>query len=203
MLLWFQNNFTPSTRWNQTSYWCSFLVIQQTHVNSMYSLCICIQEKKETTLLAHKYFCEQDVGNDKHSSWLLNRSARQCVVRSACAGFSELCVRTCAWKWSRWEWGVINIEPPPRLLVCSCLWFFLLFISLSACVFPPRRYLQVSRWDPGSDTPGWNVPPFPQGPSHFLLIFLIFNYLPPSLPPSGGSYSDIELFYEFPQTCPR
>lgn len=53
------------------------------------------KQKKKTTLLAHKYFCEQDVGNDKHSSWLLNRSARQCVVRSACACFSELCVCVC------------------------------------------------------------------------------------------------------------
>lgn len=48
--------------------------------------------EKKTTLLAHKYFCEQDVGNDKHSSWLLNRSASQCVVRSVCARFCMLCV---------------------------------------------------------------------------------------------------------------
>lgn len=37
---------TPSTRCNKTSYRCSFLVSQQTHVDSMYSLCIWIQEKK-------------------------------------------------------------------------------------------------------------------------------------------------------------
>lgn len=35
---------------------------------------MCMENTKKTPWLAHKYFYEQDVENDKHGSWLLNRS---------------------------------------------------------------------------------------------------------------------------------
>lgn len=52
--------------------------------------------------------------------------------------FLDPCVQTCAWKWSRWEWGVINTEPPPRLLVCSHLrlLFIYLFLVIVCVCFP-------------------------------------------------------------------
>lgn len=84
------------------------------------------ENRKKTTRLARKYFYEQDVENDKHSSWLLNRSERQCVVCRVCARFSVE-------KWSRWECGVINIDPPPCLLVCSCLWLLLFYFFVHVC----------------------------------------------------------------------
>ncbi|MEQ2220296.1 hypothetical protein ILYODFUR_003935 [Ilyodon furcidens] len=103
------------------------------------------------TLLPHKYFCEQDVGKDKHSSWLLNRSTRQCVVHSMCVQFSLLClcVCVCVKKWPRWELEVIK-----KSLLCVCWSACVLFLSslLSVCAFPPRRYLEVPWSHPGSDT---------------------------------------------------
>lgn len=91
--------------------------------------CICImrtENRKKTTRFARKYFYEQDVEKDKHSSWLLNRSVRQCVVCRVCVRFSKE-------KWSRWECGVINIDPPPCLLVCSCLWLLLFYFFVHVC----------------------------------------------------------------------
>lgn len=84
------------------------------------------ENRKKTTWLACKYFYEQDVENDKHSSWVLNRSVRQCVVCRVCTCFSGE-------KWSRWECGVINIDPPPCLLVCSCLWLLSFYFFVHVC----------------------------------------------------------------------
>lgn len=36
---------------------------------------------QKTTRLTRKYFYEQDVENDKHSSWLLNRSEAVCGLQ--------------------------------------------------------------------------------------------------------------------------
>lgn len=112
-----------------------------------------------------------------------------------------LCMCMCVWKWSRWEWGVINIEPPPCLLVCLRLWLFCFsFLCPCVCVFPPRRYLAVSRRDPGSDTPVWNVPPFPQGPDHILLIFPIFFYFFLIISIRWFIFMQTFNFYEFART---
>lgn len=69
----------------------------------------------KTKLLSDKYFCEQDVGKDKHSSWLLNRSARQCVVHGMCVQLSLLCLHVHVQKWPRWELEVVN-----KSLLCVC-----------------------------------------------------------------------------------
>ena len=112
------------------------------------------KQTKKTTLLAHKYFCEQDVGNDKHSSCLLNRSARQCVVRSACAHLC-VCVCVCVEAVEVGVRGHKHRASPVSVgrLVSVALSGFL-FLPPSVCVFPPRCYLTGSRRDPGSDTPG-------------------------------------------------
>lgn len=77
------------------SYQCQFVVIEQMHRDTYVCAHMHTENTHKTAQLAHKYFCEQDVGNDKHSSWLLNRSALQCVVHSMCTRFTVPCMCVC------------------------------------------------------------------------------------------------------------
>lgn len=133
--------------------------------------CICImrtENRKKRTRLARKYFYEQDVENDKHSSWPLNRSVRQCVVCMVHARFSVE-------KWSRWEWGVINIDPPPCLLVRSCLWLLLFYFFVHVCFssssLSPASLRKAWIWHTGMK----HFLLFHMGLITFLLILPIFN----------------------------
>lgn len=117
------------------SYQRQFVVIEQMHMDTYVCAHMHTENTHKTAQLAHKYFCEQDVGNDKHSSWLLNRSALQCVVHSMCTRFTVPCMCVCVGGESRWEFKVINIETPQCLLV-ECVCDFVAFsFFLCLCVF--------------------------------------------------------------------